>query len=118
LDPSLRTTCICIAVAAYCCGSSFIILLRRLLAVEILGKLPLDSAWATRLLSERVHHPHVLFVAPGRFVVVVVEVVLLVVRATASTVAVCSALAVKFVVGGEFIGGVVCAVVVLGWDEC
>jgi hypothetical protein len=88
----MQTTCVCIA------DLSLVVRLRRLLAVEILSKLPLDSAWATLLLSERIHHPHVLFVAPGRFVIVVVEVVLLVVRATSSTVAVCSALAVKFVV--------------------
>jgi hypothetical protein len=89
---SIQTTCVCIA------DLSLVVRLRRLLAVEILGKLPLNSARATRLLSERVHHPHVLFVAPGRFVVVVVEIVLFVVRATASAVAVRSALTVEFVV--------------------
>jgi len=86
-------------MAACCCDSSLVvILLRRLFAIEIFGKLPLDSARPALLLSKRIHHPHVLFVAPSRFVVIVVEVVLLVVRATTGTVTVCCALAVKFVV--------------------
>ena len=100
LTRTLQTTDVCIAIAACCCDRSLVVvlLLRRLLAIEILGKLPFDSARPTVLLSKRIHHPHVLFVAPSRFVVIVVEVVLLVIRATASTIAVRSALTVKFVV--------------------
>lgn len=87
-------------MAGDCCDSLLvvIVLLCRFLAREILGKLPLDSARPVVLLSKRIHHPHVLFVTPSRFVIIVVEVVLLVVRATASAIAVCCALAVKLVV--------------------
>lgn len=115
----LENMCVCHAFATTCCSNtSLVLLLGRLLAIKILGKLPLDSARPALLLGERIHHSHVLLVAPGWFVVVVVEVVLLVVRPTASAVAVRSAAAVKFVVCGEFVGRVVGAVVVLGWEVC
>jgi hypothetical protein len=91
------------------------LLLRRLLAIEVLRKLPLDSTRAAFFLGERVHHPHVLFIAPRDLIVVVVKIVLLIVRAATSAVAVRCAAAIEFVVGGEFVGRVVGAVVVLGW---
>ena len=97
----MRTTRICNAAAAYCCNPSLVVilLLCRLLTTEVLGKLPLDSARPALLLSKRIHHPHIFFIAPSGFVVVVVvEVVLLVVRATTGPVAVCSTFAVKLVV--------------------
>jgi hypothetical protein len=90
------------------------LLLRRLLAIKVLRKLPLDSTRAALFLGERVHHPHVFLVAPRDFIVVIVEVILLIVRAATSAVAVRSTAAVEFVVGGEFVGRVVGAVVVLG----
>jgi hypothetical protein len=79
--------------------------------------LPLDSARSTLLLGERIHHSHIFFVAPGRFVIVIVEVVLLVVRAAASAVAIRSAAAIELVITSEFVGRIVCAVIVLGWDK-
>jgi hypothetical protein len=94
------------------------LLLSGLLANEVLRKLPLDSTRAALFLGKRVHHPHVLLIAPRNFVVVIVEIVLLVIRAATSAVAVRSTAAVEFVVGGEFVGWVVGAVVVLGWMKC
>lgn len=96
--------------------SLVIFLLRRFLPVEILGKLPLDPARSTLLLSKGVHHPHVLFVTPSWFVIVIVEIVLLVIRTAASAVAIRSAAAIELVITSKFVGRVVCAVVVLGWD--
>lgn len=79
--------------------ASHSLLLHSLLAVKILRKLPLNSTPATRLLcSKRIHHPHVLFVAPRHLVFVVIEIVLLVVRTATGAVAVRCAAAVELVV--------------------
>lgn len=97
-------------------SASASLLLIRLLAIKVLSKLPLDSTRAALFLSERIHHPHILLIAPCNFIIVVVKIVLLVIRAATSAVAVRRAFAIEFVVAGEFVRGVVGAVVVFGWS--